>query len=322
MHGRLCVLGSGTSEGVPRVSCLTAPSGSSASNCPACTNAVASQRSKNRRRNTSVVIQVDGLNILIDCGKQFWEGAIEWFVELGIRRIDAVILTHDHADACLGLDNLRDFTSNVETLSGNKPGYDIQIYLRQNEYDWIERAFPYLVNKSNATGGGKVPSLRYSIIKDKVPFSVCGKIPVVPFEVAHGLAGKEKYTCLGFRFGDVCYISDCSEITDDDMRVVFGTDAGPGLLPLRTFFLDTLRITPKHVSHFVMSDTEEFLQRAQAAYPSALAAGPDIWLIGMNHDLEHDATNRDLAEKFKNAPFRMQLAHDGQVIDRISFGQQ
>jgi phosphoribosyl 1,2-cyclic phosphodiesterase len=78
--------------------------------------------SRNRRRNTSALFRVPDprdparlrtLNILIDCGKRFWDGAIDLFPALGVRHIDAVVITHGHADAINGLDDLRDFTMNV-----------------------------------------------------------------------------------------------------------------------------------------------------------------------------------------------------------------
>ncbi|KAJ1340232.1 hypothetical protein BSLG_005118 [Batrachochytrium salamandrivorans] len=71
--------------------------------------------SKNRRRNTSGMVRFmhsDGRmrNVVIDCGKTFYDSALSWFVEYRLRHIDAVILTHGHADAMMGLDDLRQWT--------------------------------------------------------------------------------------------------------------------------------------------------------------------------------------------------------------------
>ena len=100
----LIFLGTGTSEGVPRVSCLTNNSG-----CIVCNDAI-KPNSKNRRYNTSVVIKISSIdfekNILIDAGKFFYQSAIKWFPKYKINTIDGLILTHAHQDAAGGFDDL------------------------------------------------------------------------------------------------------------------------------------------------------------------------------------------------------------------------
>lgn len=95
-------VGTGTSEGIPRVSCLTDPM----KTCPVCTKAL-EPGSKNRRLNTGLLIRYPRhsgtCNILIDVGKFFYHSALKWFPTYGIRTIDAVLITHSHADAIGGL---------------------------------------------------------------------------------------------------------------------------------------------------------------------------------------------------------------------------
>ncbi len=77
---------------------------------------------------------------MIDCGKFFFHSAIEWFPKYQIERIDSILLTHDHLDACGGLDDLRDFTHHLQET--------IPIYLRQRDLDVLSQTQYYLVNTS------------------------------------------------------------------------------------------------------------------------------------------------------------------------------
>ena len=117
-------LGTGTSGSVPNIACLTAPPGEEP--CQTCLSTRTPEGKKNIRRNTSAVVRIDGADgrkvyaanfgsciapvrrliitylylrtILIDAGKNFQAAALEWFPRYGLRRIDAVLLTHGHAD--------------------------------------------------------------------------------------------------------------------------------------------------------------------------------------------------------------------------------
>ena len=122
----LIFLGTGTSGSVPNISCLTAPPDEKP--CETCLSTLTPEGKKNIRRNTSAIVRVDDVGgnkvyvasfepcritfiqnllmanphllrtILIDAGKNFQAAALEWFPKYGLRRIDAVLLTHGHAD--------------------------------------------------------------------------------------------------------------------------------------------------------------------------------------------------------------------------------
>lgn len=121
---QLLFVGTGTSEGIPLLSCLTSED---QVKCKVCLNAVEPQ-SKNFRRNTSLLVRVRTekvnqveckrkesrlRNILIDCGKFFWPSAMKLFPPNNIRFLDALLITHGHNDASYGIDDLRDWTMNV-----------------------------------------------------------------------------------------------------------------------------------------------------------------------------------------------------------------
>lgn len=294
----LVVLGTGTSEGVPRVSCLTSPN----ITCRTCSDA-ALPGSRNRRRNTSLLVRHAGKNILIDCGKMFWEGAIEHFPRNGIRRLDAVILTHDHADAVLGLDDLRDWTMSVEGPDGVM-GYTLPIYLVRRDYESIRRAFPYLVDTKQATGGGQVPSLQFNVLDDEsAPFEVCG-VTFFPVRMTHGVLGPDRqpYICRGYRFGDAAWLSDCSEISAESEAVVKLSEGG-GLLKLKTLFIDALRPAEPHSSHFSLLQAIEFARLVQPE---------QALMVGMSHRfLPHDEANKELQD---HRDPKIGLAYDGMVL--------
>lgn len=97
-------------------------------------------------------------NILIDCGKSFYESSTQWYATYGLRTLDAVILTHDHADAVMGLDDLRQWT-----LGGIIQSH-VDIYLSQRTMNVVSSVFPYLVDTSKASGGGDVAGLKFHVI--------------------------------------------------------------------------------------------------------------------------------------------------------------
>jgi ribonuclease BN (tRNA processing enzyme) len=172
----LIILGSGTSGCVPNISCLID------SNCKVCLSC-SSPNSKNRRRNTSALLRITKDNetktILIDCGKTFYSSCIDYFPQFGITTIDGVLLTHGHADAVFGIDDLRGWT----LKRSGQPGLQdtIKVYCDSPTFDVVKRSFPYTVDKREATGSGEVPSIQYNIIDPNKIFTVAG-IDIQPFQ--------------------------------------------------------------------------------------------------------------------------------------------
>lgn len=156
------------------------------------------------------------------CDSFISESALDIFPRYGIREIDALILSHGHADAVLGLDDLRAWTSGGIQES-------VPVYLNEETFAVVSRAFPYLVSKANATGGGEVASFQFTVIKGNEEFEVAGlditplpgkqvqsDDPYVPAAcwlnfylsefsntVHHGkfMSTGEPYWCYGYRFG-------------------------------------------------------------------------------------------------------------------------
>ncbi|TFK36806.1 beta-lactamase-like protein [Crucibulum laeve] len=180
----LIFLGTGTSSSLPHLDCLTSPPDRPP--CKTCLSTLTPEGKKNIRRNTSAVIRAANkdqkpVTIVIDAGKNFQAAAIEWFPKYGLRKIDALLITHAHADAMNGLDDLRGWT-----LRGAIQSH-IDVYVSQETFTEVQRSFPYLVAKEFASGGGDVPEFKWHIFNDRVPFEIQDTgIEIVPFAVHHG----------------------------------------------------------------------------------------------------------------------------------------
>ncbi len=179
LEGEIIFVGTGTSEGIPVASCLTkgferdydnergeGELASPGQGCKVCFDAVRTDvRSPNRRRNTSLMVRwrrppqdssgtsTSGgsfkrthTNVLIDCGKFFWESALEWFPHHRVRYIDALLITHRHNDACYGLDDLRDWTKNINAAEGNLNS--LEVHLSEEDLQFLAKPFDYLIDTS------------------------------------------------------------------------------------------------------------------------------------------------------------------------------
>ncbi|KAL9274440.1 putative hydrolase [Drosera capensis] len=277
-QSEIIFLGTGTSEGIPRVSCLTDPLMS----CLVCKKA-SEPGDANRRRNTSILVCYPHLsgrrNILIDAGKFFYHSALQWFPAYGIRTIDAVIITHSHADAIGGLDDLRDWTNNVQP--------HIPIYTAKRDFEVMKKTHYYLVDTSVVTPGAAVSELEFNIIEEE-PFVIHG-IKFTPLPVWHG----QGYRSLGFRFGNICYISDVSDIPDETY---------PLLMNCELLILDALRPDRSSSTHFGLPRALDEVRKIQ----------PKRTLFtGMMHKMDHEEVNQYLMRIKEIEGLDTQLSYDG-----------
>ncbi|KAI3455569.1 hypothetical protein Pfo_012232 [Paulownia fortunei] len=277
-QSEIIFIGTGTSEGIPRVSCLTNPN----KTCPVCSKAI-EPGNKNRRLNTSLLVRFlrpsGKCNILIDAGKFFYHSALRWFPTYGIRTIDAVIITHSHADAIGGLDDLRDWTNNVQP--------SVPIYTAHRDFEVMTKTHYYLVDTSSIIPGAAVSELQFNIIQEE-PFIV-HDLQFTPLPVWHGRG----YRSLGFRFGNICYISDVSDIPEDTY---------PLLENCEILILDALRPDRSSSTHFGLPRALEEVRKVR----------PKRTLFtGMMHLMDHDKVNEDLIKLKENEGLDVQLSYDG-----------
>ncbi|KAH9747914.1 Lactamase B domain-containing protein [Citrus sinensis] len=182
----LIFLGTGCSSALPNTMCLLQPSDPP---CQVCFPALSipPNLNPNYRCNTSLLIdhcEGDGKHsyILIDVGKTFREQILRWFTFHKIPRVDSIILTHEHADAVLGLDDIRA----VQPYSATNDIDPTPIFLSQFAMESISTKFPYLVQKKLKEGQEvrRVAQLDWKIIEEDCdkPFVASG-LKFVPLPI-------------------------------------------------------------------------------------------------------------------------------------------
>jgi len=186
---------------------------------------------RNRRRRCSLLVETGGRTILIDTAPDLREQLID----AGISRLDAVLLTHAHADHLHGLDDLR--------MISQLAGHAIPFYSSAAALKEAEQRFGYAFRP--VTPGKPVyrPALEARVIEG--PFEAAG-IPVAPFWQSHGFS-----QTLGFRIGPVGYSTDVVELDHDAFAALAGIDL---------WVVDCLRREP-HPTHATLGKVLGWVER-------------------------------------------------------------
>ncbi|KAA6325094.1 Ribonuclease BN [termite gut metagenome] len=238
---KITILGSGTSTGIPEIGCT----------CEVCT----SQNPKDKRSRASALIQTDDATILIDCGPDFREQMLR----VPFRKIDGVLITHEHYDHVGGLDDLRPF---------NRFG-NILVYAEADTIDHLRASMPYCFTTKQYPG---VPNILLEEIEINCPFYV-NQIEILPLRVMHG-----KLPIAGYRIGKIAYITDMLTMPDNSFEK---------LKELDVLILNALRIKP-HLSHQTISEAIEVAKRI---------AAKETYFIHMSHHVGlHDELEMSLPE--------------------------
>lgn len=239
MRVQLTVLGSGTSLGVPTLGCR----------CRVCL----SPDPRDKRTRPSILLRYNGRAVVIDTGPDFRFQAMR----ASLDRLDAVLLTHAHADHVLGLDDVRPY---------NFPnGKVIPVYGNRPAIAGVRRIFQYVFDGYAPFGG--IPLLQDHILAGPLTLF---DLEFVPVPVLHG-----RLEVFGFRFGPVAYLTDYNEIPESSVKLLEG---------LEVLFLDALR-HEFHPAHMTVAQALEQVERIrpQQAYFTHIA-----------HDLGHEDTNASL----------------------------
>lgn len=201
---KITFLGTGTSQGVPMIACT----------CHVCS----SPDSKDKRLRSSVLVQKNGENIVIDTTPDFRYQMLR----AKITHLDAVLITHSHKDHIAGMDDVRAFNYFQQKA--------IDIYATYPSQEVIRREFFYAFAEKRYPG---IPDINLLTIS-KSAFDVAG-LSIIPIDVMH-----YKMPVTGFRIGDFTYITDANYISEEAKEKIKGS---------KIMVLNALRIEP-HVSHF------------------------------------------------------------------------
>ena len=182
---QLTILGSGTSTGVPLISC----------SCAVCR----SKNPKNNRLRASAWLRTGGKSILIDTSTDLRQQALRY----KIPRVDAVLYTHPHADHIHGIDELRNYNY---IQKATIPLFGNAWTVRE-----LHERFGYIFNPGPIEGGG-IPLLSAQEFKTETPTLDILGIPIVPISLEHG-----SRECVGYRIESVAYITDCSTIPETSL---------------------------------------------------------------------------------------------------------
>ncbi len=236
----LTMLGVGSSAGTPMVGC----------SCATCT----SNNPRNNRTRCSSLITLDsGENILIDTGPDLRDQSLRE----DIKRVDAVLYTHTHADHLHGIDDLRAFCQIQRR--------QIPLYAKEDAVEHIKQKFGYVLR--DPSDFWDLPVLRTETVHE--PFELFG-VKITPIPVMHG-----RSHILGYRIGNLAYMTDVSEIPESSFALLEGLDV---------VLLDCLRET-LHPTHINIEQSLAYISRIKAK---------QSYMIHMTHELEYASLSKKL----------------------------
>jgi phosphoribosyl 1,2-cyclic phosphate phosphodiesterase len=239
---QLTFLGTGTSVGVPMIGC----------DCATCN----SDDPRDRRLRTGLLVAHGDRTLLVDISADFRQQALR----SGLRRLDALLITHCHADHVFGLDDIRPLNFRHGPLA---------TYASERTWRQLRRVFYYIFEARHSGGG--LPQITPIVVDGE--FEAIG-LRVTPFAVTHG--GGE---VTGYRFDDgrasCAFVTDCNLIPPESLAKLGGLDL---------LIIDALRYSP-HPTHLHLEMALHYISELRPR--RAL-------LTHISHDLQHTVASRDL----------------------------
>ena len=228
---KLTFLGTGTSQGVPMIGCT----------CEVCR----SEDPRDKRLRASVLVEYEGMIILVDAGPDFRQQMLRE----GVAHLDAILLTHNHKDHTGGLDDIRAFNYLEKKAT--------EIYCEKYVEDSLRKEYSYAFEEKKYPGAHE---WHIHLIDDK-SFKIDGRVEVIPIRGRH-----YKLPVLGYRFGNIAYCTDMNHIAEEEFEKLKGLDH---------FIINCVRYG-KHISHYSLEEAVEVAQRVGAKHS---------WITHLSHQL-------------------------------------
>ena len=212
---KITFLGTGTSQGVPVIAC----------DCETCR----SDDTHDKRLRTSALIESGDTTLVIDAGPDFRQQMLAQ----NVKKLDAIILTHEHKDHIAGMDDVRAF--NYKSRDA------IDIYAEERVQKAVRKEYSYVFAEYQYPG---IPKMRLNTIGD-YSFAIKG-ITVQPLRIFH-----YRLPVYGFRIGDFAYITDANYVPEETKEKIFG---------VKYLVINALR-KEKHISHFSLREAVDFIRQ-------------------------------------------------------------
>jgi phosphoribosyl 1,2-cyclic phosphate phosphodiesterase len=250
---KVTFLGTGTSQGVPIIAC----------NCEVCT----SSNPKDKRLRSSVLVETAKTRIIIDSGPDFRQQLLREKV----KRLDAVVLTHEHKDHIAGLDEVKAFNF-INKMR-------MPVYATERVQAALKREFAYIFSDEKYPG---IPEVDLFEIDNDV-FTI-GDIVLEPVNVMH-----YKLPVKGFRVNNFAYITDANFIPESEKEKLMNLDV---------LVLNALRREP-HISHFTFKEAIEMVKELKPR---------KAYFTHISHQLGlHDELSKELPGNIELAVDGLQL---------------
>lgn len=237
---KITFLGTGTSQGVPVIAC----------ECDVCT----SPDPKDKRLRASLLVETAQNTFVIDAGPDFRQQMLN----ARVKKLDAILLTHEHKDHIAGMDDLRAFNYKSQGA--------IDIYAEERVQAAVRKEYAYVFSENHYPG---VPKMELHNI-DNLNFTIKGDT-ITPLRIFH-----YRLPIFGFRIGDMAYITDANYISEETKEKLFG---------VKYLVINALR-KEKHISHFSLAEALEIIREV---------APRKAFITHIGHQMgKHEDVNRDM----------------------------
>lgn len=290
---KLTVMGSGTSHGIPVIGC----------SCSVCT----SKDVRDTRYRSSAFVTDGTANVVIDVGPEFRLQALRQ----GIKSLDAVFLTHGHADHLHGLDDIRIFSSTKQNGVWHKQtslfdvlfhrhGEGLKVFADKTTRKTILSHFDYIFKKTQK-GGGKprIDLWEVESFSEKNPIRI-NSMSVIPIPLRHGKVESTGYLFLQQQTDEtvhsIAYLTDLNYISEKSVELI---NRNKGIL--NHLVIDGLRIKP-HSTHFNFDEAMECSQKLEPRH---------TWFIHITHDVSHAGIQQYIDSNLHRFPKLEQIVASG-----------